>query len=162
MAEDDFARPLVVWPLLTWSVWMSCFILAYAALEGVTTASSGLSYATRTLRILEQLAKRGTTWPNSCRHAVQHLVAALEKQQKQTVNQVDWSEPPPLQPSPKPSTRVTRSQRRMDSLSAANDLTTARNSGTMPVITTADQRTSHEDQPTVFQATRRNEAVNIR
>lgn len=31
---------VVVWPLLTWSVWMSSFVLAYAALEGVTTVSS--------------------------------------------------------------------------------------------------------------------------
>lgn len=31
---------IMVWPLLTWSVWMSCFILAYAALEGVTTVLS--------------------------------------------------------------------------------------------------------------------------
>lgn len=31
---------LAVWPLLTWSVWMSCFILTYAALEGVTSVSS--------------------------------------------------------------------------------------------------------------------------
>lgn len=31
---------LAVWPLLTWSVWMSSFVLAYAALEGVTSISS--------------------------------------------------------------------------------------------------------------------------
>lgn len=35
---------LAVWPLLTWSVWMSSFILAYAALEGVTSVSSALRY----------------------------------------------------------------------------------------------------------------------
>jgi hypothetical protein len=31
---------IMVWPLLTWSVWMSCFILTYAALEGETTILS--------------------------------------------------------------------------------------------------------------------------
>lgn len=31
---------LAVWPLLTWSVWMGCFILTYAGLEGVTSVSS--------------------------------------------------------------------------------------------------------------------------
>lgn len=31
---------IVVWPLLTWSVWMSCFILTYAAIEDVTSVSS--------------------------------------------------------------------------------------------------------------------------
>lgn len=33
-------RAVLVWPHLTWSVWMSCFILSYAALEGVITVSS--------------------------------------------------------------------------------------------------------------------------
>lgn len=35
---------LMTWPLMTWSVWMSCFILAFAALEGVTSASSAQRY----------------------------------------------------------------------------------------------------------------------
>lgn len=35
---------VMVWPLLTWSVWMSCFILSYAALEGVTSVSSALRF----------------------------------------------------------------------------------------------------------------------
>lgn len=33
-------QALVAWPLMTWSVWMSCFILTFAALEGVTSPSS--------------------------------------------------------------------------------------------------------------------------
>lgn len=37
-------QALVTWPLMTWSVWMSCFILAFAALEGVTSASSAQRY----------------------------------------------------------------------------------------------------------------------
>lgn len=41
-ASRAFAAALMVWPLLTWSVWMSCFILSYAALEGVTSISSAL------------------------------------------------------------------------------------------------------------------------
>lgn len=39
--KDDIAlATIVVWPLLTWSVWMSSFILTYASLEGVTSVSS--------------------------------------------------------------------------------------------------------------------------
>lgn len=41
-AGPEFPTALLVWPLLTWSVWMSCFILSYAALEGVTSISSAL------------------------------------------------------------------------------------------------------------------------
>ncbi len=45
--ETDSSRSLhniMVWPLLTWSVWMSCFVLAYAALMGVTTVLSAQRY----------------------------------------------------------------------------------------------------------------------
>lgn len=38
--DDTSLTTIAVWPLLTWSVWMSCFILTYAALEGVTSISS--------------------------------------------------------------------------------------------------------------------------
>lgn len=38
--DDTSVEAIVVWPLLTWSVWMSCFILTYAALENVTSVSS--------------------------------------------------------------------------------------------------------------------------
>jgi hypothetical protein len=38
----ESSAALMAWPLLTWSVWMSCFILSYAAAEGVTSISSAL------------------------------------------------------------------------------------------------------------------------
>lgn len=38
--DDTSSATILVWPLLTWSVWMSCFILTYAGLEGVTSVSS--------------------------------------------------------------------------------------------------------------------------
>lgn len=46
LAEGKYAssRLLIVWPLLTWSVWMSCFILTYAGLEGVTSIVSAQRY----------------------------------------------------------------------------------------------------------------------
>lgn len=43
-ASDTSSASVMVWPLLTWSVWMSCFILSYAALEGVTSVSSALRF----------------------------------------------------------------------------------------------------------------------
>lgn len=65
------------WPLLTWSVWMSCFVLVYAALEGHTTLNSAFTHAIKTEKILKHLSLRQTTWPDSCAEAVRHLVAAL-------------------------------------------------------------------------------------
>lgn len=78
--KDDPAptQGLLTWPLMTWSVWMSCFILAFAALEGVTSASSAQRYAKRSLRILKQLSKRGTAWPSTCARAVEQLMTALD------------------------------------------------------------------------------------
>lgn len=82
LAEGDptMSMLLAVWPLLTWSVWMSCFILTYAGLEGVTSVASAQRYAKRTLNILRILSKRGTSWPESCAQAVEYLIVALEKQ----------------------------------------------------------------------------------
>lgn len=37
-------QAVMTWPLMTWSVWMACFILAFAALEGVTSTSSAQRY----------------------------------------------------------------------------------------------------------------------
>lgn len=70
---------LAVWPLLTWSVWMSCFVLTYAGLEGVTSVASALRYAKTALHILRALSKRGTSWPESCAQAVEYLIVALEE-----------------------------------------------------------------------------------
>jgi hypothetical protein len=38
--DQSVKDSIMVWPQLTWSVWMSSFILTYAALEGVTTIMS--------------------------------------------------------------------------------------------------------------------------
>ncbi|KAG8168190.1 hypothetical protein KVR01_003879 [Diaporthe batatas] len=51
-AGRAFSAALMVWPLLTWSVWMSCFILSYAALEGVTSISSALRSVKREIHVL--------------------------------------------------------------------------------------------------------------
>ncbi|KAF2098932.1 hypothetical protein NA57DRAFT_20055, partial [Rhizodiscina lignyota] len=74
--QDALSTPMV-WPLLTWSVWMSCFILTYAALEGHLSVPSALRYADKTLLILQHLSRRQTTWPDSCADAVRQLMTAL-------------------------------------------------------------------------------------
>lgn len=43
-------QALMTWPLMTWSVWMSCFILVFAALEGVTSGSSAQRYCKHSCR----------------------------------------------------------------------------------------------------------------
>lgn len=72
-------NPPLLWPLLTWSVWMSCFILAYAALEGYSSLSSARIHAIKTEKILQHLSLRRSTWPESCGTAVKHLMSALSE-----------------------------------------------------------------------------------
>ncbi|KAI1125090.1 fungal-specific transcription factor domain-containing protein [Nemania abortiva] len=67
-----------LWPSLTWSVWMSCFVLTYAAIEGVTTAVSARRYADRSLQVLKLLSLRETSWPEKCALAVEQLIAFLD------------------------------------------------------------------------------------
>ncbi|KAH8660245.1 fungal-specific transcription factor domain-containing protein [Xylariales sp. PMI_506] len=83
-AESD--QNIMVWPLLTWSVWMSCFILVFAALEEVTTIPSAFRYAKKAKHILKQLSARGTRWPDLCLHAIEQLISALQAQHEETIN----------------------------------------------------------------------------
>ncbi|KAF7925802.1 hypothetical protein BELL_0135g00190 [Botrytis elliptica] len=69
----------MVWPLFTWSAWMSCFVLAYAALEGHCKLGPAKKYAKETLLILEHLSLRQTVWPDSCADAVKQLSHALDR-----------------------------------------------------------------------------------
>lgn len=38
--EPKLKNGHLFWPSLTWSIWMSCFVLTYAAIKGITTAVS--------------------------------------------------------------------------------------------------------------------------
>ncbi|KAM0160348.1 hypothetical protein ACHAPG_003008 [Botrytis cinerea] len=72
-------RVPMVWPLFTWSAWMSCFVLAYAALEGHCKLGPARKYAKETLVILGHLSLRQTVWPDSCADAVKQLSHALDR-----------------------------------------------------------------------------------
>ncbi|ETS77722.1 hypothetical protein PFICI_09784 [Pestalotiopsis fici W106-1] len=75
------SQNILLYPSMTWSVWMGCFVLTYAALEGETTLSSAQKYARKALYILKQLSARGTAWPESCARGVEHLASALQRKQ---------------------------------------------------------------------------------
>ncbi|KAL2831145.1 fungal-specific transcription factor domain-containing protein [Aspergillus cavernicola] len=79
----DFSVPLV-WPSFTWAVWMSCLILVYAAWEGEFPASSASRYAKTGLSILQNLSRRGNTWPQTCIEAVRDLDSALTTPEQAT------------------------------------------------------------------------------
>lgn len=91
-------RSPLIWPLFTWSIWMSCFVLTYAALEGHCMLSSAQRYANKTLVVLEHLSLRRTAWPESCADAVRQLLLALnskaEDSEARIVSEVgSWRSP---------------------------------------------------------------------
>jgi hypothetical protein len=67
----------LVWPSFTWAVWMSVFIVVFAATEGQFARDTALRLAERSIQILQHLALRGTNWPEACIVAVQNLTSRL-------------------------------------------------------------------------------------
>jgi hypothetical protein len=67
----------LVWPSFTWAVWMSVFIIVFAATEGQFARDTALRLAGRSIQILQHLALRGTNWPEACIIAVQNLTSRL-------------------------------------------------------------------------------------
>ncbi|KAL4781800.1 fungal-specific transcription factor domain-containing protein [Aspergillus varians] len=80
--RSDSSIPLL-WPSFTWAVWMSCLILIYAAWEGEFPTSSASRYAKNGLSILQNLSRRGNTWPQTCIEAIRDLDSALTTPEQQ-------------------------------------------------------------------------------
>jgi hypothetical protein len=69
----------LIWPSFTWAVWMSVFIVIFAATEGQVTRDVALRLADRSIQILQHLALRGTSWPEACIVAVKNLTVLLRE-----------------------------------------------------------------------------------
>lgn len=76
----------LTWPLITWCVWMSCFILAFAALEGKSQTEFAVKCADRSLRILAHVGLRKTRWPTICASAVAEVKIALLRQTSKSLD----------------------------------------------------------------------------
>ncbi|KAJ5171307.1 uncharacterized protein N7500_004090 [Penicillium coprophilum] len=68
------------WPGFTWSTWMACLILMYAAWEEEFPTSTALKYARIGIAILENLSLRGSSWPETCIEAIKGMESAFESQ----------------------------------------------------------------------------------
>jgi hypothetical protein len=69
----------LLWPSFTWAVWMSIFIIIFAASEGQFARETALRLAERSVQILQHLSLRGTNWPEACIVAVQNLSTRLRE-----------------------------------------------------------------------------------
>ncbi|KAL5348047.1 hypothetical protein ACLOAV_006527 [Pseudogymnoascus australis] len=67
----------LLWPSFTWAVWMSAFIMIYAAKDGQTPQNVATRLVDRALEVLEHLTLRGSIWPNACAIAIRDLRARL-------------------------------------------------------------------------------------
>jgi hypothetical protein len=68
------------WPGFTWSTWMACLILMYAAWEEEFATSTALKYARIGTAILENLSLRGSSWPETCIEAIKGMESAFKTQ----------------------------------------------------------------------------------
>ncbi|KAH8588339.1 fungal-specific transcription factor domain-containing protein [Bisporella sp. PMI_857] len=67
----------LLWPSFTWAVWVSVFLVIYAANEGQIPQDVAIRLADRALEVLKHLTLRGTIWPNACAVAIRDLRAQL-------------------------------------------------------------------------------------
>ncbi|KAI0432240.1 fungal-specific transcription factor domain-containing protein [Xylaria sp. FL1042] len=136
--ESNLKDGHLLWPSLTWSIWMSCFVLTYAAMEGITTAASAKRYAKRALRVLKLLSLRKTSWPDKCTLAVEQLIVFLGHRE----------------PNEGPSPSNIRCSHRRPSLSqsthhtkAARTPTTSNQAHNPEILSQGDGRWPHSHQP---------------
>ncbi|OQE28773.1 hypothetical protein PENSTE_c003G04503 [Penicillium steckii] len=67
----------LTWPSFTWTTWMACLILMYASWEGELPVATALKYAKMGVSVLENLALRGSSWPETCIEAIKGMESAL-------------------------------------------------------------------------------------
>ncbi|PYH49441.1 CeGAL family transcription factor, partial [Aspergillus saccharolyticus JOP 1030-1] len=73
--SDD--RPPLIVPSFTWTVWMSCLILLYAAWTHHFSNEGALRYARIGIAVLQNIAQREREWPQTCIEAIEDLCSAL-------------------------------------------------------------------------------------
>ncbi|KAF3357793.1 ABC transporter B family member 11 [Verticillium dahliae VDG1] len=66
----------ILWPTITGAIWISSFILIYAASERQLPLSSALRHVEAGKDMLRHIAARETAWPEYCLSAIDELTAA--------------------------------------------------------------------------------------
>ncbi|PVH78946.1 hypothetical protein DL98DRAFT_589912 [Cadophora sp. DSE1049] len=75
--QSNGPKPAVLWPSFTWAVWMSAFIMIYAANEDQVSQDVSIRLADRALDVMKNLKLRGSLWPDACTAAIRDLRAQL-------------------------------------------------------------------------------------
>jgi hypothetical protein len=69
----------LLWPSFTWALWISAFILAYAAFEEQVPIATALKHVESGKELLRHIAARDTSWPEYCLSAIDELTAAIRE-----------------------------------------------------------------------------------
>lgn len=77
--QNGYESTPLLWPSFTWAIWMSTFIVMFAATEGQLSHKIAFGLADRSIEVLQHIALRGTSWPESCIVAIRNLVVRLER-----------------------------------------------------------------------------------
>ncbi|KAF2186016.1 hypothetical protein K469DRAFT_687442 [Zopfia rhizophila CBS 207.26] len=78
--QSGYETTPLLWPSFTWAVWMSAFIIVFAASEDQVPRDVVCRLTDRSLEVLKHLSLRGTNWPDACAIAIQNLVGRLNEQ----------------------------------------------------------------------------------
>ncbi|KAH6695014.1 fungal-specific transcription factor domain-containing protein [Plectosphaerella plurivora] len=74
----DRLRQPMLWPSCTWAIWISAFVLIFAAVEGQLHLTVAQRYVESSKEILRHIAARNTSWPEYCLSAIDELTAAIK------------------------------------------------------------------------------------
>ncbi|PSN70342.1 hypothetical protein BS50DRAFT_632242 [Corynespora cassiicola Philippines] len=76
--QSGYESTPLLWPSFTWAVWMSAFIVIFAATEKQLPQDVAFRLGDKSIEILKHLALRGTAWPEACTVAIQNLLRRLK------------------------------------------------------------------------------------
>ncbi|KAF2993217.1 hypothetical protein E8E13_000753 [Curvularia kusanoi] len=77
--QHGYESTPLLWPSFTWAVWMSTFVVIFAATEKHLSHKIAFGLAERSIEVLQHLSLRGTNWPESCIVGIKNLVARLRR-----------------------------------------------------------------------------------
>lgn len=84
--QHGYESTPLLWPSFTWAVWMSTFVVIFAATEKQLSRKIALGLADRSIEVLQHLALRGTNWPDSCIVGIKNLVDRLKRLHNQSTS----------------------------------------------------------------------------
>ncbi|KAJ6115969.1 C6 transcription factor [Penicillium sp. IBT 18751x] len=93
----------LTWPSFTWITWMACLVLMFASWEGEFPIPTALRYAQMGISILQNLALRGSSWPETCIEAIRSMESALSTDQSYSEHESTAGELNPNRNSPQHS-----------------------------------------------------------